>query len=359
MSDAQHSPRRRHILSSINPEAAGVEAAPEEDRPRRRRRSRSPSEADDRRQHKQHASTTNEDDGDTTRPRRSRLRLKDASRRRRHRSHSREKQAGQDRHHHHGHRRHRRHRSPTPPNPFDGPPLDAETAFRESLFDAMADDEGADYWAAVYGQPVHVYSNERANPQGELERMTDDEYAAHVRQRMWEKTHAGMLEERARRGEERQRRRDDERRRRRHQRDVDESLRRGDERRRRRRWADSWSAYQAAWAAWDGTPGSLAWPLGRGRPGDDGISPDEVRIFMVRGLRLDEGENMAAPSAAAAAAAPAPAAAVARLKDERVRWHPDKIQQKARGEVDDATMKNVTAVFQVIDRLWGELRPKD
>ena len=34
---------------------------------------------------------------------------------------------------------------------------DPEAAFRESLFDAMADDEGAAFWEGVYGQPIHVY----------------------------------------------------------------------------------------------------------------------------------------------------------------------------------------------------------
>ena len=45
------------------------------------------------------------------------------------------------------------------------------------------------------------------------------------------------------------------------------------------------------------------------------------------------------------------------LKKERVRWHPDKMQQRAgEGGIDRATMKLVTAVFQVVDRLWSEIR---
>ena len=47
------------------------------------------------------------------------------------------------------------------------------------------------------------------------------------------------------------------------------------------------------------------------------------------------------------------------LKRERVRWHPDKMQQRAGdGGIDDETMKAVTAVFQVVDTLWGETRRK-
>ena len=45
----------------------------------------------------------------------------------------------------------------------------------------------------------------------------------------------------------------------------------------------------------------------------------------------------------------------ARLKEERLRWHPDKVQRRARGgRVDPGIMRDVTAVFQVVDRLWSE-----
>ncbi len=40
-----------------------------------------------------------------------------------------------------------------------------------------------------------------------------------------------------------------------------------------------------------------------------------------------------------------------KLKAERVRWHPDKTQQRFGGEVDDGTMKLVTGVFQVVDAM--------
>lgn len=203
----------------------------------------------------------------------------------------------------------------------------------------MADEEGADYWAAVYGQPVHVYSNERVGPQGELERMTDDEYAAHVRQKMWEKTNAGLLEERARREEARKRAEKEERHQRKLQREVEESLRKGDERRRLKMWAQRWQEYGAAWGQWDGSASGLAWPVENGRRED--IEEKSVRAFFIQGLGLEKTNE---------------AEFVAKLKDERVRWHPDKIQQRLGGNVDEDTMKHVTAVFQIIDRLWSEMR---
>lgn len=363
MSEAPRSPKRRHILSSINQEQ---ESQPDSRRKRSRRHSRSPTPTttgstptgDPEKDRRSEDARHDEDPEDRTRPRRSRLKLKDhKSRRRRrrsrsrsrsrHRDHDKEEHSDSERSHRH-HRRHHRHqrrphRSPTPPNPYEEPPLDPEAAFRESLFDAMADDEGADYWAAVYGQPVHVYPTERVGPQGELERMTDEEYAAYVRQKMWEKTHAGLLEERARREEARKRKKEEETRQRRVQREVEESLRRGEERKDRRRWADRWAEYERGWTSWDGTPAALAWPVESGRRED--ISGEAVRAFLVHGLRLDEaGEK----------------AFVSRLKDERVRWHPDKIQQRAAGgTVDEETMRDVTAIFQFIDRLWGEMRSKE
>ncbi|KAM5345485.1 hypothetical protein ACJ41O_011347 [Fusarium nematophilum] len=342
MGEAPQSPRRRHILSSINPDKP--------DRPRHRRRSRSPEsrhEDGSKREPSPEATSLRADaehdeNGDNAKPRRSRIRLKDHRSRRRSRDrHHRDDDPHRRSHHRHHHRHRRRHRSPTPPNPHEPEPLDPDAAFRESLFDAMADDEGAMYWESVYGQPVHVYSNERVGPTGALEQMSDEEYAAYVRQKMWEKTHAGLIEERARREEERQRKAEEDRLAQKLREDMELSLRRGEERRQRRNWAQRWEEYTAAWTAWDGRPATLAWPVESGRRED--IDQAAVRKFLVNGLDLQKiGEK----------------AFVAQLRDERVRWHPDKIQQKLGGQVDEATMKDVTAIFQIIDKLWAESRPK-
>ncbi|KAF9765203.1 hypothetical protein IL306_002576 [Fusarium sp. DS 682] len=344
MGETEQSPRRRHILSSINP-----------DKPKSRRRSRSPesrSPVDVKREPSLDATTPerNDKDGeeDTTAPSRSRLRLKDHHKsRRRSRDRHRHREYGDDdshrrSHHRHRHHRHRRrHRSPTPPNPHEPEPLDPEAAFRESLFDAMADDEGAAYWEGVYGQPVHVYSNERVGPTGHLEQMTDEEYAAYVRQKMWEKTHAGLLEERARREEAKKRKADEDHRAQKLQEDMERSIRLGEERRERRSWTHRWEDYTNTWANWDSTPTSIAWPVEGGRLED--VEEATVRRFFVNGLNPQEiGEK----------------SFVTKLRDERVRWHPDKIQQKLGGQVDKETMKGVTAVFQIIDKMWSDSRPK-
>lgn len=204
----------------------------------------------------------------------------------------------------------------------------------------MADDEGASYWESVYGQPIHVYANEKSGPTGTLEQMTDEEYAAYVRQKMWEKTHAGLLEDRARREEQRRQRKEEERKARKLHEEMERSLRRGEERRQRRRWAEQWKRYTDAWASWDGTLDTLAWPVDGGR---EDLDDEHVRSFLVRGLGREDMEEQAFAN---------------RLREERIRWHPDKIQQRLRGAADDEVMKDVTAVFQTIDKLWAEVRPK-
>ncbi|KAL7788288.1 hypothetical protein V8C37DRAFT_388585 [Trichoderma ceciliae] len=334
MSREPPSPKRRHILSSINPEKSPQ-------RPQREDTQTTSSAGGVR----QAADNDGEDANmDTTKPRRSRLKLKGERRRHRSRSNEDDGESDRRRHRHRSHRiRHgrRRRRSPTPPNPHDPPPLDQDAAFRESLFDAMADDEGAAYWEGVYGQPIHVYSDEKVGPAGELEKMTDEEYAAYVRRKMWAKTNAGLLEERERRAEECKRKKEEERQSRKLHAEMDRSLRQAEERRRRRRWVDGWDTYTQAWSTWDGTLDKLAWPVLHGQRKD--INEEAVRDFFIHGLGLEDvGEKEFA----------------AKLKEERVRWHPDKIQQRLGGQSDGDILKDVTAIFQIVDRLWGQATKK-
>jgi len=222
--------------------------------------------------------------------------------------------------------------------------LSPNAAFRESLFDAMADDEGAAYWEGVYGQPIHIYGREAGGDAtgggGELERMTEDEYATFVRRKMWEKTHAGLLEERARREAARAAKEREAAEAARIAEEMEKSLRRGRERRSRREWRDKWDGYVAAWTAWGSDVGGVPWPTRSGTR-EDVAAEGAVREFFVRGLGLDElGEKEFA----------------ARLKEERVRWHPDKVQQRLGGQVDEGVLRDVTAIFQIIDKLWSDTR---
>ncbi|KAL9076597.1 MAG: hypothetical protein Q9161_000929 [Pseudevernia consocians] len=224
--------------------------------------------------------------------------------------------------------------------------MDPDAAFRESLFDALADDEGAAFWEGVYGQPIHTYSpyypastsphdeepDDPANPK--LEKMTDEQYTAYVRRKMWEKSHEHVLEERRRRQKERKREKAKDEERRKWQAGVEEALRRGEERRERNTWKGVWEGYLTGWKE---GKGKIFWPVESEKMEDVGTGEVDKffkRVGEVGGVDLGDV-----------------------LKKERVRWHPDKMQQRAGDEgLDGRTMKAVTAVFQIVDRLWREIR---
>ncbi|RMJ23779.1 hypothetical protein PHISP_05347 [Aspergillus sp. HF37] len=295
--------------------------------------------------------------------------------------------------HHRRHRhRHRRHHSPKPsshrndhhnhhePNSHD-PRLSAEAAFRESLFDALGDDEGAEYWESIYGQPIHTYSvpNVPTGPEGELEQMSEEEYAAYVRARMWERTREGMMEEQERVRQERaqQKRREEADERSRSERvrfetAMDESLRRGRERRRMKKaWGAAWEEYRRSWEVVeqqaqvarrevDKPPKPLRnlvfWPVESGKRRD--VSQAAVEEFM-RHASASASAPEQGDGNAKARSDDDDDLLLATLKSERVRWHPDKIQHRygVLG-IDDAVMRSVTEVFQIVDRMWSEMREK-
>ncbi|KAJ5805251.1 hypothetical protein N7474_011138 [Penicillium riverlandense] len=300
-----------------------------------------------------------------------RFRLKSSSSRHRRRHGTADEKS---RHEDHYERRRRRHRhkqrreSNAPANDHGEPPLSPRTAFRESLFDAMGDDEGASYWEGVYGQPIHNYSVPQVptGPEGELEQMTEDEYAAYVRARMWERTREGMEEAQAQARAERMRQRKNEeqgrtaeRERAEFERAMDESLRRGRERKRKRTWEGLWGNYLKSWeeiarvvASATGSSSAdekksedvkplrnlLFWPVESGKRRD--VAPASVEEFMRH-------------------APPPQEDLLSVLKTERVRWHPDKIQHRygVLG-IDEVVMRSVTEVFQIVDRMWSEERAK-
>jgi hypothetical protein len=232
-------------------------------------------------------------------------------------------------------------------------PLPPDVAFRESLFDALADDEGAAYWEGVYGQPIHIYPSSKAGPEGELEQMSEEEYATYVRGKMWEKSHEHVIEEKRRRDAERKRPKEEEkskesmgmgggREKGAWERAVEESLGRGRERKEGKKWRERWDGYVAGWEV-VGRAGKIPWPTRSGKEG----ARDEVEgwlreVARARGIVLAE-----------------------LLKGERVRWHPDKVQQRL-GPVEEGeegererVMQSVTAVFQVVDRMWNVERERE
>lgn len=291
--------------------------------------------------------------------------------------------------HHNRHRRHKRGRlsplsvvdSPFPEDGTSGA-LDPDLAFRESLFDAMGDDEGAAYWESVYGQPIHTYPDAKLNAEtGELEKMNDEEYVAFVRKGMWERSWEGIEAQRE------QRRRDKLRKEREREQkeakgekpstsraggagadsfdqEIEESLSRGRRRKMEREWREKWGAYERAWddlyglarsretAA--GTGGAktvhlrneIRWPVESGKRKD--VSAQEIERFMIK-----TAESVAAVHGSE----DSPRQLLSHLKVERVRWHPDKVQHRFGSlNVDEGMLKGVTEVFQVMDRLYHDTK---
>ena len=283
--------------------------------------------------------------------------------------------------------------TPTPDTVFEGP----DDAFRASLFDAIADDEGAAYWQGVYGEPIHIYGRPSVRTKiGELEQMNDDQYAEYVKQKMWEKKNPELAKEREERA--RQQLDDDEAaktRRGRHDRhgdddqgsgsdyewvgneekgyerrrvkhksrhrpttksergrgfmsDVDDALARGAARKEAKKWQQAWAAYQAAWTqlkesktVLSGQPlaDAIPWPV-LSRLWTH-VGRDNIQDFF-RKYNLGEGETR-----------------TGLLKAERFRWHPDKIQHRFGGDnVDADTLKLVTSVFQTIDEMMADEKRK-
>ncbi|CAZ84683.1 unnamed protein product [Tuber melanosporum] len=214
----------------------------------------------------------------------------------------------------------------------------AEDAFRESLFDAMADDEGAAFWEGVYGQPINVYP--RPDGRGELEKMTDEEYAEYVRSKMWEKTHEHIIEERNRREEARRakKQRDEEEQK---MWEEGERSRRREEKTRRRlkektRVEKQQKGYLEKWREIlaGKMDGDIPWPVESGKLKDiEKVSLE--RFYMdIRGCLGEDG-------------------LLDILKVDRIRWHPDKAQQRwGKRGLSEEEQRGITAVFQTVDSLW-------
>jgi hypothetical protein len=283
------------------------------------------------------------------------------------------------RRHHSSHHRSKRRRTEDNPSAHPLPrhgeaeTLDPDRAFQESLFDALGDDEGADFWQGVYGQPIHTYPNTyKDEATGEVEHMDDEQYATYVRRRMWEKSREGV--EAAREERRQEKRREEERRKEEQSKrpppqpaynnfafdfEVDASLSRGRFRKDKKRWQDLWANYiqksnELKDLAEKHDPAQapenlflrnkIAWPVESGQCKD--ISAEEIERFLSKCVSASEmGDDDQQISLAAV------------LKKERVRWHPDKMQQRyGFMQIDESTMQGITATFQVLDRMWNELK---
>lgn len=228
---------------------------------------------------------------------------------------------------------------------------DPDSAFRESLFDAMADDEGAAFWEGVYGQRVDVYPRpEVEGPRGELEQLDDDEYAAYVRTKMYEKTHEYIFEERLKREKARIAAKERNKKEREEWEAAENERIRRDQARRQKPAKDKlkkrWEVYVAAWSQILAerkkddslTTTLIPWPVASGILKD--VDRKQVEEFYLS-APVDSGEE----------------GLLNLLKTERVKWHPDKMQQRW-GQLETEIMAGINATFQTIDSIWVELKDK-
>jgi phosphoglycolate phosphatase-like HAD superfamily hydrolase len=217
-----------------------------------------------------------------------------------------------------------------------------DAAFLESLFDAMADDEGAQFWEGVYGQPIHEYERPmKKDERGGLERMTDEEYAEYVRERMWERSYEFVEQERRRREQDRTKRKEREREEQeeweREERERRQEERRRRERKERDRFKDAWRDYLRHWESGSSKVEDIPWPVASGRVKD--VVREKVEEFMLAAPGEEEITDV--------------------LKRERVRWHPDKAQQRwGLDALTKTEMEAITMVFQTVDALWAEYKGK-
>ena len=230
--------------------------------------------------------------------------------------------------------------------------------------------------------------------------MDDEKYVSYVRRKMWEKSHGYIFEERARREEGRKRRKEEEERRerkRRRRREEDEEI--GEDsgndptaqlhdpfpRKEVIREEDTkaWERYQSKWEKLLTTTSPSHDANHQKKPNDRNTTspaPDPNRPYShtpkpIRNLipwpTSSRTYNSLSPSAIESffrENAPLSTASDKEIKDdggllrkvmkvERVRWHPDKMQQRLgqRLRMDEETLRGVTMVFQVVDGLYQRL----
>ena len=228
---------------------------------------------------------------------------------------------------------------------------DPDIAFRESLFDAMADDEGAAFWEGVYGQRVDVYPRLKVEgSSGALEDMDDDEYAAYVREKMYQNSNEYVFQERTKREKARIEAKERKKREQEEWEEAEQRRLRREQARRQKKSKENlkkaWEEYLTAWSHVTSerkkedilTSFSIPWPVASAQLKD--VSHTTVEGFYKSAPMGHDGDEF-----------------FNLIKAERVKWHPDKIQQRW-GQLEGEIMAGVNTTFQTIDAMWTEQRNK-
>lgn len=253
----------------------------------------------------------------------------------------------------------------------DNEQFDPDAFFREALFSSITDPAAAKHWEEVYGQPLHIYSRTQVSQAGKTIVLDDDAFIEFVKEEMWKNTSENLERQRSKANQERAWRNE------RHK--LQEKLREYRKAKLRKQgmldedqtmvveeeqtdevdqpevnaWELAWDRYDKSWTALlanaetvrdsreDRDPveharALIPWPVLSGQ--FDDVSKESVEEFYQK-------------------APPTNVKTLPLLKTDRVRWHPDKMQQQFGAQkLDGETLRHVTAVFQIIDRMYSDYR---
>lgn len=253
----------------------------------------------------------------------------------------------------------------------DNEQFDPDTFFREALFSSITDPAAAKHWEEVYGQPLHIYSRTQVSQAGKTVVLDDDAFIEFVKEEMWKNTTENLERQRNKANQEREWKNE--------RRKLQEKLREYRKAKLRKQgmsdedqtmvveeeqtddvnqpkvdaWESAWDRYDKGWTAllvnaetarnnYDGgdpveyTRALIPWPVLSGQFSD--VTKESVEEFFQK-------------------APPANVKILPLLKTDRVRWHPDKMQQQfGARKLDGDTLRHVTAVFQIIDRMYSNYK---
>jgi hypothetical protein len=252
-------------------------------------------------------------------------------------------------------------------NHDDNEEFDPDAFFREALFSSITDPAAAKHWEEVYGQPLHIYSRTQVSQTGKTVVLDDDAFVEFVKEEMWKNTSENLERQRSKAKQEREWRNERSK--------LQEKLKEYRKAKLRKQgildedqtmvveeeqtdevdqpkvnaWELAWDRYDKGWTALlvnaetvrDNHEGRdsveyahalIPWPVLSGQ--FDDVTKESVEEFFQK-------------------APPANVKILPLLKTDRIRWHPDKMQQQfGAKKLDGETLQHVTAVFQIIDRMY-------
>ncbi|KAH8589365.1 hypothetical protein B0O99DRAFT_637090 [Bisporella sp. PMI_857] len=230
--------------------------------------------------------------------------------------------------------------------------------------DALLSSEGAANFEGIYGQPIDRFPRKKWGSKGTWVPMTLPEFAHNVEVKLWEFGPEGMEAARAKHEEARQKKEEEERKHETDFQDAQQKKERAKQERAKERekheaekarakkaatvrwaklWAEAWDTYTTKWEQVETgrvriSVSTIPWPVWGGSYKD--LNATTVGQFFRKAPRekVWRGFN------------PENEQLRELLKQERARWHPDKINQKYGGQdIDRDVIEAVTEVSKLLN----------